>query len=186
MEPLKGAPPNGHSRIATIGSAIVLIVFLITIVGLSLLAMAEGGYRAERYAGTFDPFRAGILVFIVPGCAVAVLFAAAALESRRLDPPMASSAGVVSAVGFLVMAATLVALMLWWPSGATQVSLPLPMGVTLFAGLGLVVLGTLPDLASGLRDTSRHGGRFRRRDRLLYVGLAMLAAWFLIGILRRM
>ena len=186
MRRLRGGPEGGDSRIATIAGAIVLLVFLVTIVGLSLLAIADGGYRPERYAGGLDPFRVGILILLVPGWVLAILFAANALESWRMDPLTASLVSVVGAIGFLLSASSLVALMLWWPAHATQVSLPEPMAITLVAGMGLVFIGLLPDMTSGLRDVRRHGVRIARGDRILLAGLVVLAAWILIGLLRRL
>lgn len=159
---------------------IVLLVFAVVIVGLGLIAMSEGGYQAERYAGRFDPFRAGVLVMILPGCALAGLYLATTIVQWRVRPDRASLAQILFALGCFIAAVALVAVVLAFPTAPGPWGVPTPIAVVLFVGIGLAMAGRVPAAAVGLRNA------IRRRDRGLLVVVGLLVLWVVIGILRRL
>ena len=168
--------------VRTIG-AIACVALIATIVGLFAVSLADGlaygGYRAERYVGRFDPFRAAILAAIAPGCVIIAVFAFGTISAWRSKPRRASHAAALSSIGWLIAFMSLPVIVLAYPVGVGSWAIPTPLAAPLLVGVGLGTAGALPQVATALADA------IRRRDRGLIVGLALLVAWLTIVILRR-
>jgi hypothetical protein len=168
-----------ESRRSQILGGLLCLALLVAICGMGLVAVTEGGYHPERYVGRFDPFRAGMLVLIVPGLLLMAIFAAGSTIAWRARPTLASFALVVTAVGWLIACFSLVVLVIEYPNRPGGWRLPAPIAATLLVGVGTAFLGSLPSVSARLRDA------IARRDRYLIVGLTLIAALLIAVALRR-
>src|SRR5437667_875848 len=78
----------------------------------AILAIASGGYHPERYAGSLDPIRTGLLVAFGAFTLAFVRLARATYLTSRVRPDV-STDSVVLAVGLALTAGALFALIAW-------------------------------------------------------------------------
>ena len=159
---------------------VFLLVAGIAIVAAILESSAQGGYHPERYVGRFDPVRAAVLVLVLPGPVVMALFAAIAIVRFRRRPGRAELADLVGSAGFLSATVGVAALFIWYPLVSGRLAVPPPIQWAIFLGAGLTIVGFLPALAAAVMAA------IRRRDRAVLVGLAVIAAWLVFAIVRRL
>lgn len=134
----------------------------------AVVAIASGGYRPERYAGWFDPIRAGALLFFGAGAAGFALAAAATLRLARSRPSVFRLSGLALTAGLTVMALTGLALFASAPPSLAPVVLPDLFRVMVLLGLGLVAAGMVPVVLDGV------AGALKRRDPNLLIALIAL------------
>jgi len=136
-------------------------------------------YRPERYAGAFDPMRAGLAGMFAAGVLVFALFALAdGAESRSRADRQAPSMALAWA-GLTITSASFLILILTMPP-VNEIDLPAPIGISFSVGVGLIVVGWIPSLGGAV------GEAIRRRDRGLLVGLlVMVGALILVRIVAR-
>jgi hypothetical protein len=155
-----------------IGVACVALVFA------AVVAIASGGYQPERYAGSLDPIRSGLLVAFGGFTLAFVLLARAAYLTSRARPD-ASTDSVVLAIGLAVTAGALFALVAWMPAAAGSLAIPLPLRIAIFLGPAIMILGLAQSVTRGRFAAAT------RLDRGLAVGVLLIAVAVVFGFITR-
>ena len=172
------------------GAIALCVGSAVGIAGLTIggvLALLGGGYEPQDYAGTIDPVRAGLAVFLLTGAGLAggvcVATAVGAQFAYRCGERLAAveSSGIalfwgITSVWSLAMAAYCVV------GPAEAAPLPSPVRELTFA----VVAGFAVLTAGGLLKIV--GAVWRTRDRggaLALIALLLIAVWFAYQVLTR-
>ena len=144
----------------------------------AVVAIASGGYQPERYAGSLDPIRTGLLVAFGAFTLAFVLLARATYLTSRARPDV-STDSVVLAVGLALTAAALFALVAWMPAAAGSFVLPLPLRIVIFLGPAIMILGLAHSVIRGRFAAAT------RLDRGLAVGILLIAVVVVFGFITR-
>jgi hypothetical protein len=135
----------------------------------SVVAIASGGYRPERYGDGFDPVRAGVLLAFGAITAGFALATAAGLRSLWSEPGVVPLSGVAFWAGLTIGGAAVFVFFAWAPSTSAPLVVPSPVRAMLFLGLGLCTASMVAAAAKGVP------GAVRRRDPNLLIALIALA-----------
>jgi hypothetical protein len=157
------------------------VVMGVACLGLAVAAVAaigSGGYQPERYAGSFDPVHAGLLVAFGAFSLAFVLLARATYVTSRARPDV-STDSVVLAIGLAITAGALFALVLWMPAAAGSFVLPLPLRIAIFLGPAIMILGLAHSVVRGRFAAAT------RLDRGLAVGVLVIAVVVVFGFITR-
>lgn len=146
--------------------------------GFSVIAgIANGGQRPGPSDGEPEALRAGLLVFLATFTMAFALLCGAELHARRSDPERGSKGMALLAGGLAVCGASLLALLAWLPTWAGPIAVPIPLRIGIFVGLALVIAGSLTGI--GVSKA------VQRRDRGLLLGLLVIAAVVVVGLISR-
>jgi hypothetical protein len=144
----------------------------------AVVAIASGGYHPERYAGSLDPIRSGLLVAFGAFTLAFALLARATYLTARVRPDT-SSDSVVLAIGLAITAGALFALVAWMPAAAGSFVLPLPLRIVIFLGPAIMILGLAHSVMRGRFAAAT------RFDRGLAVGVLLVAVVVVFGFITR-
>jgi hypothetical protein len=135
----------------------------------SVVGIASGGYRPERYGGGFDPVRAAMIVSLAASAVGFALVARAGLAAVWSDKQPTSLSAVAFWTGLAVATLAILLIFASMPASSRPMVVPVPLRVLLFAGLGILAAGVIPPVVRGA------AAAHRRRDRGLLVALLLLA-----------
>jgi hypothetical protein len=153
---------------ALVGMGCVALVFA------SVASLAAGGYRPERYAGGFDPVRAGMLVFFAACTAGFGLVAGGGVVARWSGPDRIPIGGIAFWAGLTIASGATLVILAGYPASSAPFAVPVPLRVALFVGLGLMVA---PMVTTAVENSiEAMGGRRGLGILVAVLGFAMLAA----------
>jgi hypothetical protein len=166
------------NRIARLPFAVVCELAVAGCLSLALGVIAIAGelpYRPARYAGGFDPMRAGLAGMFAAAVLVFALFALAEIAAWRSGARVGAPSSAFSWVGLAITSASFQALIVTMPP-VNKIDLPAPIGIPFFIGVGFLGAGLIPAIGAALRDA------IRRRDRGLLAALVMVGALIVLRI----
>jgi hypothetical protein len=149
----------------------IAVVGCLALAFVAVAAIADAPYRAERYAGRIDPVRAGMFGFFLAAITVFVLFVVADIVAWRRTADSARLATALLMGGLAISSVALAILIVSMPP-VSRLTIPEPLRIMLFAGVGVSLAGFIPAAASGFVAA------VRRRD----VGF-LVAVWVVLLLL---
>ena len=145
-----------------------------------VVGIAAGGYQPERYVGSFDPVRAGMVVWAAAGTLAFALLGAAGFVLWRAHPEDIDLGGVVFFIGIAVAFVSVLAAVLWIPATPGPRGDPVGIRIGIYLAIGLMMAGFVPAVVNGVRD-----GVKRRDAGMLVAGVLFVAALIAIYFIRR-
>jgi hypothetical protein len=178
--PMSGSVPT-LQRMDRRADTIVMRVFCafmgigcLALVFTASAAIASGGYRPERYAGGFDPVRAGMLVLFAACTAGFGLVAGGGVVARWSGPDRIAIGEIAFWAGLTIASGATLVILAGAPASSAPFAVPVPLRVALFVGLGLMVAAMVPTAVENSIEAM--GGRRGLGILVAVLGFAMFAA----------